>query len=60
MMKADLPGSDQKSVDVTVHGDRFNIEGARKAEREEHETGAAVPRGVLQVFRVHRAAAGPH
>ena len=59
-MKADLPGIDPKSVDVSVHGDRLTIEGERKAEREEHETGARVPRGSLRARRVHRAAAGPH
>ena len=38
----------------------LTIEGERKAEREEHETGARVPRGSLRARRVHRAAAGPH
>jgi HSP20 family molecular chaperone IbpA len=60
VMKADLPGIDPKFVDVTVHRDRLTINGERKAEREEHETGAGVPRGSLRVLLVHHAAAGPH
>jgi HSP20 family molecular chaperone IbpA len=60
VMKADLPGIDAKSVDVTVHGDALTITGERTAEREEHETGAGVRRGSLRALREHHAAAGPH
>src|SRR5262245_14901299 len=39
VVKADLPGIDPKSVDVTIHEDRLSIKGERKAEHEEHVGG---------------------
>jgi hypothetical protein len=53
-------GSGSASKAASLQGDRLTIEGERKAEREEHERGASVPRGSLRARRVHRAAAGPH
>lgn len=39
VVKADLPGIDPKSVDVTIHGDRLGIKGERRAEHEERVGG---------------------
>ena len=39
VVKADLPGLDQKDIEVTVHDGTLTIRGARKDEKEEKKEG---------------------
>ena len=60
IVSAELPGIDQKDIDVTVTNDSIRIAGEKKQEREKRrEKGYLSPRDLLRLLRSgHRSAGG--